>query len=184
LCTHIPCIRGIAKYIHFTGAGARLGEVCVEIELSKVLKIRRSRHAITSEQLAASRGGQNPLAFSWPSPSRRRCAVARNGGMPAAFEAPLPWGFHPDQTPRPDRVWPNAHRAPQRSGTQEAATPAATTRGARPSSGIYMNRVALLARSIVHHLLITCSSARLGPLGDQNPGTGGSARAVDTGLVS
>ena len=33
--------------------GAMRGEVCEEIELSKVLKIRRSRHDITSEQLAA-----------------------------------------------------------------------------------------------------------------------------------
>jgi hypothetical protein len=33
--------------------GSIRGEVCEEIELSKVLKIHRSRHAITSEQLAA-----------------------------------------------------------------------------------------------------------------------------------
>jgi hypothetical protein len=36
--------------------------------------------------------------------------------MPAAFEAPLPRGLA-TQTPRPDRVWPNANRQP---GAQEA----------------------------------------------------------------
>jgi hypothetical protein len=55
---------------------------------------RDMRHDITSEQLAA-RGGQNPLASSWPPPLpqppplRRR----RNGRTPAAFEAPLPRGL-------------------------------------------------------------------------------------------
>jgi hypothetical protein len=88
-----------------------------------------SRHAITSEQLAVrGQGGQHLLAFSWPSPlpqppplRRRR----RNGRTPAAFEAPLPLprGLA-TQTPRPDRVWPNAHlpRSAQRAAQEQEAT--------------------------------------------------------------
>jgi hypothetical protein len=46
--------------------------------------------------------------------------------MPAAFEAPLSRGLATQtllacQTPRPDRVWPNAHRP----GAQEATAPVA-----------------------------------------------------------
>ena len=60
----------------------------------------------------------------------------RNGEMPAAFEAPLSRGLATQtllacQTPRPDRVWPNAHRP----GAQEANGPV------RPS-GTDMKRVA------------------------------------------
>jgi hypothetical protein len=93
-----------------------------------VLKIHRSGHDITSKQLAA-RGIKIRLASSWPflppqpPPLRRR----RNGGMPAAFESPLPRGLA-TQTPRPGLVWPNAHR-PRSTG------------GGRPS-GTDMERVA------------------------------------------
>jgi hypothetical protein len=73
----------------------------------------------------SSQGGENPLAASAPRPlPRRRCAAARNGALPspAAFEAPLPRpGLAATQTPRPDRVWPNAHPP----GAQEAISPVA-----------------------------------------------------------
>jgi hypothetical protein len=54
-----------------------------------------ARHHITSGQRTSSQGGKHPLASSWPflsppSPRRRRCAAARNGGSTGCFRSTAP----------------------------------------------------------------------------------------------
>jgi hypothetical protein len=89
--------------------------------------------------------------FGWvshglPPPPAAAATGRRNGRTPAAFEPPLPRGLA-TQTPRPDRVWPNANaRRPRSAG---GGHPSAQTRAAWPSSGTDMDRVAAARRGLI-----------------------------------